>query len=104
MKLAGLSVGTQQSYIYGVRGLAAHYNKSPDLITEEEVRSYLLGLRDRGIARGTFKTNYHGIQFLYCQTLNRDWPLFGKKRFDCRSRSGFPRPCRMTRSANCSAM
>jgi len=28
-----------------VRGLAAHYRRSPGLLSEEEVRSYLLGLR-----------------------------------------------------------
>lgn len=79
MRLSGLSARTQQVYIDGVRGLAAHYKRSPDLLTEEEVRSYLLDLCDRGAARGTFKTNHYGIRFLYCQTLNRDWALFGKK-------------------------
>jgi hypothetical protein len=49
-------------------------------LSEDEVRSYLLGLRDRGVALGTFKTNHGGIQFLYRQTLDRDWPLFWKKK------------------------
>jgi len=80
MTLAGLSVRTQQSYIYAVRALAAHYKRSPDLISEEEVRAYLLERRDRGAARGTFKTSHYGIRFLYCQTLNCDWALFGKKK------------------------
>jgi Phage integrase, N-terminal SAM-like domain len=99
MTLAGLSPRTQQVYIYGVRGLAAHYKRSPDLLTEEEVRSYLLDLRDRGAARGTFKTNHYGIRFLYCHTLDRDWPLFGKKRLGSPSRSGCRRPCPTIRSA-----
>jgi hypothetical protein len=39
-----------------VRRLAAHYKRSPDLLSEEEVRDYVLHLRDqRGVARGTFK-------------------------------------------------
>jgi hypothetical protein len=62
MRLSGLSARTQQVYIDGVRGLAAHYKRSPDLLTEEEVRSYLLDLCDRGAARGTFKTNHYGIR------------------------------------------
>jgi site-specific recombinase XerC len=33
----------------------------------------------RGVALGTFKTNHGGIQLLYRWTLDRDWPLFGKK-------------------------
>jgi hypothetical protein len=40
----------------------------------------LLSLRERGVALGTFKTNHGGIQFLYRWTLDRDWPLFGKKK------------------------
>lgn len=80
MTLKGLSARTQQAYISGVRGLAAHYRRSPDLLTEEEVRSYLLNLRDRGAARGTFKTNHYGIRFLYSHTLDCDWALLGKKK------------------------
>src|SRR5215469_12029806 len=80
MKLAGLSPTTQAVYIKSVRGLAAHYHRSPDQLSEEEVRSYLLGMRERGVARGTFKASHYGIQFLYRNTLSRDWSLFSKKR------------------------
>jgi hypothetical protein len=80
MTLAGFTPGTQAVYIDAVRRLAAHYRRSPDQLSEEEVRSYLLGLRDRGVALGTFKTNHGGIQFLYRRTLDRDWPLFWKKK------------------------
>ncbi len=80
MRTAGLTAGTQRIYLDGVRRLAAHYRRSPDQLSEEEVRTYLLGLRERGLALGTFKTNHGGIQFLYCRTLDRDWPLFGKKK------------------------
>src|SRR3954447_14523473 len=74
--LAGLAPRTQDVYIQAVRGLAGHYRRSPDQISEEEVRRYLLDLRDRGAARGTFKTAHYGLQFLYRQTLDRAWPLF----------------------------
>jgi hypothetical protein len=80
MTLAGFTSGTQAIDIDAVRRLAAHYRRSPDQLSEDEVRSYLLGLRDRGVAPGTFKTNHGGIQFLYRQTLDRDWPLFWKKK------------------------
>jgi hypothetical protein len=79
MRTAGLTSGTQAIDLDGVRRLAAHYGRSPDLLSEEEVRAYLIGLRERGVALGTFKTNHGGIQFLYRQTLDRDWQLFGKK-------------------------
>ena len=94
MKLAGLSPGTQATYIAAVRKLAAQYRRSPDQLSEEEVRAYLLAMRERGAARGTFKANHYGIQFLYRSTLNRDWALFSKKRSASRSKSGS-----LTRSA-----
>ena len=103
MTLAGLAAGTQAIYIQAVRRLAAHYRRSPDQLSEDEVRAYLLALRERGVALGTFKTNQGGIQFLYRRTLERDWPLFGKKRFVSPVRSGCRRPCPMPRSAAFSA-
>lgn len=54
MTLAGLAHGTQNLYAQAVRRLAGHYHRSPDLLTEEEVRNYLLNLRQKGVARGTF--------------------------------------------------
>jgi hypothetical protein len=80
MTLAGLALGTQKIYIQAVRRLAAHYRRSPDQLTEEEVRGYLLGLRERGVARGTFKTSQYGLRFLYRHTLGRTWGLFGEKK------------------------
>ena len=55
MVLAGLARRTQLNYLYAVRRLAAELHRSPDLMTEEEVRGYLLGLRGRGVARGSSK-------------------------------------------------
>jgi hypothetical protein len=79
MRTAGLAPSTQAVYLQGVRALAAHYGRSPDLLGEHEVRGYLLHLRDRGAALGTFKPHHGGIQFLFCRTLDREWSLFSKK-------------------------
>ena len=80
MRSAGLAASTQEVYIHSVRRLAAYYWRSPDLLSEAEVRGYLLHLRDeRGIARGTFAPYYGGIRFLFAHTLDRGWPLFLKK-------------------------
>jgi hypothetical protein len=40
MTLAGLAEGTRKIYIQAVRRLAAHYRRSPDQLSEEEVRAY----------------------------------------------------------------
>ena len=68
MRTAGLAPSTQAVYLQGVRALAAHYRRSPDLLGEE-----------RGAALGTFKPHHGGIQFLFCRTLDREWSLFSKK-------------------------
>ena len=97
MRLAGFAERTRDVYIQAVRRLAAHYMRSPDLLSEEEVRTYLLYLRDeRGIARGTFKTNHGGIRFLYWRTLDRDWLLFSQKNASVRRRGTACRPCSPT--------
>ena len=101
MKSAGLAPRTQTVYIDAVRRLAAHYRRSPDRLTEEEVRGYLLGLRDRGVALGSFKVYHGGIQFLYLRTLDRDWALFQKKDFARPRHCAFPRPCRTSTSERC---
>jgi Phage integrase, N-terminal SAM-like domain len=80
MTLAGLATGTQQIYAQAVRRLAAHYRRSPDLLSEEEVRSYLVSLRPRGVARGTFQSSRFGLRFFYQHTLGRGWALFGEKK------------------------
>jgi integrase/recombinase XerD len=103
MKLAGLAVETRKTYTRGVQRLAIHYRRRPDRLSEEEVRAFLVGLIDQGVARGTFKAVHFGIKFFYTITLGHDWPLFSKKTaFACPSRSGFPRPSATSRLAGCS--
>jgi len=80
MILAGLAEGTQEAYVRAVRQLAAYYRRSPDQLSEDEVRRYLLDLRQRGVARGTFQIARYGLQFFFCRTLGRVWELFGEKK------------------------
>ena len=104
MVAAGLSANTQAAYIRAVRGLAAHYRRSPDELSEAEARSYLLHLRDqRGVAHGTFQPYHAGLQFLYARTLDRDWALFSKKESARPSAGGCPAFCRTPRPAPSSA-
>ncbi len=91
MVLAGLAEGTQKRYLAAVTYLAKSYNRSPDRISEEEVRKHVLYLRDeRGVARGTFQTHWHGIRFFYLRTLGVEWGLFLKKKWASQNRSAFP--------------
>ena len=100
MVAAGLSANTQAAYIRAVRGLAKHYYRSPDALSEAEVRSYLLHLRDeRCVAHGTFQPYHAGIQFLYVHTLEREWALFLKKESSRPNASACPTCCPMPRRA-----
>lgn len=100
MELAGLMPRTQETYVQAVYALASHYRRSPDELSEEDVRAYLLDLKARGAARGTFKTSHYGIRFLYCQTLDRDWSLFGKKRSENPNPNACPMPLPMRMCAD----
>jgi site-specific recombinase XerD len=76
MQLRGLAEGTQQSYVGVVRQLAQHYGKSPDQISEEELRQYFLYLKhDKQYARSTYIVALCGLKFLYEHTLKREWPV-----------------------------
>jgi integrase/recombinase XerD len=75
LKLRGLSERTQEVYVRAVRQLAEHYKKSPDQITDEELRQYFLYLKKvRGIAENTLRVSLCGIQFFYKYTLEKDFP------------------------------
>ena len=46
LQLRGLSRRTQEDYVRAERQLAEHFHKSPDLISEEELRQYFLFLKN----------------------------------------------------------
>lgn len=74
MQLHGFSPKTQACYVGAVRGLAKFYNKSPDLVTEEELRSYFLHLTlERKVARATATIALCGIKFFFQNTVRREW-------------------------------
>lgn len=77
LQLRGLSERTQEAYTRAVRQLAEHYHKSPDLITEEELRQYFLHIINvKHYSRNTTTIALCGIRFFFEQTLNRNWSLF----------------------------
>jgi site-specific recombinase XerD len=78
MCLHRFSSRTQDSYVRSVSGLAKYYMRSPDLISEEEIRRYFVHLTcERKLARATVNIAMCGIKFFYEKTLRRDWGLTG---------------------------
>jgi site-specific recombinase XerD len=74
MQLRGFSARTQECYVAAVRQLAAHYHRSPDHLSEEELRQYFLYLaNEKRVARATATIALCGIKFFYERTLNRHW-------------------------------
>jgi integrase len=77
MQLHGLSEATQKSYVRHVRQLTAHYHKSPDQLSEEEVRRYLLYLQnEKKMAHATCIVAVAALRFFYQRTLQQTWGLF----------------------------
>jgi integrase/recombinase XerD len=78
MQLRGFSPRTQESYARAVRKLAEHYHKSPDMITDEELREYFLYRTNISRwSRVACTIALCGIKFFYENTLRRDWTTIG---------------------------
>ena len=75
MQLRGLAPLTQSAYLRAVQELARYFNKSPDQISEDELRQYFLYLHhEKHLARSTTIVVLCGIKFLFEQTLRQPWP------------------------------
>ena len=77
MQLHGYSARTQTSYLGAVKGLAGHYHRSPETLTQDELRAYFLYLvKERGVARSTLMIHLSGIRFFFEKTLKQQWHIF----------------------------
>jgi len=75
MQLRGLSEKTQEAYVRAVRQLAEHYGKSPQHISDEELRQYFLHLTNvKQLSPSTIQVALYGIKFLFQYTLRKEWP------------------------------
>jgi site-specific recombinase XerD len=77
MQLRGLAPKTQDAYLRAVRQLAEYCGKSPDQITEEDLRHYFLYLKnEKQASRSACTVALCGIKFFFEQTLQRHWKTF----------------------------
>jgi len=78
LQLAGLAERSQQCYTLAVRMLVLFYDKTPDLISEEELQEYFLHRRNVDKwSSGTLRICYCAIRFFFEKVLRRDWHIFG---------------------------
>ena len=77
LQLAGYSLRTQESYIDTVRVLANYYHRSPDFLTEEEIRQFFIYMiNERKSSASSITVYLCGIKFFYGTTLKRAWQVF----------------------------
>jgi len=73
MEFVGLSKHTQRSYVAGVKGLANYYKRSPEALTDDQVRAYFRHLiMERKLARASCYAYLSGIIFFYRHLCSRE--------------------------------
>jgi integrase/recombinase XerD len=71
--IRGMAPKTQDAYVRAVRDLAAHYHKSPDLITDVEIKEYLVHLVEgKHLARSSVNVAVNGMRCFFDLALKRD--------------------------------
>jgi integrase/recombinase XerD len=72
MVLRGMAPSTRRAYLQAVTKFARHYNRSPDRISNEDVKAYLLYLHlEEKRATSTCNVAAVALRFLYHKTLGR---------------------------------
>jgi integrase/recombinase XerD len=73
MKLRNFSPATQESYVYAVSRLAKYHNKSPDQLSKEDIRVFLVHLTmERKLSPNSLTGYCSGLRFFYNDTLGWD--------------------------------
>jgi integrase/recombinase XerD len=76
MQVRNLSSQTQATYLQQVSLFARHFNKSPEILGAEEIRSYQVYLtNERKLAPSSIIIAVAALRFLYKITLHKDLGL-----------------------------
>ena len=76
MKIRNLALNTQTSYLQQVSQFARYFGKPPDVLGQEEIRSYQVHLtQERKLAPNSITIAVSALRFLYKVTLHREWNL-----------------------------
>jgi len=72
MRLHGLAEATQRTYLDAIANLARHFKRSPDQLTDEELRQFFVHLtQTQRRAKSTIRVHLFAVKFLYRYTLQR---------------------------------
>jgi integrase/recombinase XerD len=73
MQTRNFSPHTIAQYVRRVSQFARHFNRSPDQLTFDDVRAYLVHLTKQGASWGVRVQTLSALRFLYVTTLGWDW-------------------------------
>src|SRR6202161_3736412 len=77
MQVRNLAPHTQTSYVQQVSLFARHFNKSPEELGPEQIRTYQVYLtNEKKLAPGSILIAVAALRFLYKVSLRRNW-IFG---------------------------
>jgi site-specific recombinase XerD len=71
LRLKNFSPKTIKVYVHAVAKFARHFGRSPEQLSQEDVRSYLVRLIERGVARSTGVVVRNALRHLYTDILGR---------------------------------
>jgi integrase/recombinase XerD len=73
MRVRNLSIATQMKYVGQIARFAKYFDKSPEVLGPEDIRTYLVHLVNRHVSWSVFNQAYAALKFLYRYTIPRDW-------------------------------
>lgn len=84
LKLRGLADNTIKSYVQTIAKYAEYFERSPDQLSREDLRRYLLYLQtEQNVAQNTYNQKIAALRFFYKDVLKRAWMVeglcFGKR-------------------------
>ena len=81
LHLGGMSKRTHEGYLRAVRQLADFCKRSPDQITEDQLRKFFLHLKNhKAFASGSLRVAFSGVKFFYTRTCKRNWQTLAQMR------------------------
>ena len=74
MQVRNLALNTQTSYVQQVSLFARHFNRSPELLGPEDIRSYQVYLtNEKKLSTSSILIAVSALRFLYNVSLKKDW-------------------------------
>src|SRR5579859_4472734 len=74
MQVRNLALNTQESYLQQVSQFARYFDKSPELLGPEDIRTYQVYLtNEKKLAPNSINIAVAALRFLYKVSLHKDW-------------------------------